>query len=822
MWPWDDEEEEEAQLRPPYAPMPTDMGPDAWAEEMSQPGDLYTTGVEAGFILPDQYGPGDLYEMGAPMDTSQLISPTPLGDEAPPFQHELYSDPTEQSPAELVAGLLGPEAMSPESGVEMRPPGDYFMMADTGEVEPPAKPSPGPWIAAGIEAIKGTNPIAAVADVAIDALGIGKGPFIPPDWKGPYPPAQAAPPAEETPEPAATPPALVVPSPEEADAIAAAQAPVATPESPAIVPAAIAPGFEPVPPGTQVAPIPNQAPPGAKVEPLTPKPAPAAPVKEQKPAEAVKAPTVTAPTVTVTADPHKITQALGLTESYSPVGVQAVLTAAAKHGYDPMIPLALAYWESGGAFNPKARGDNGASIGLFQFHTRGGQGTGIPIEKLEDPDFNADTFLRNHKGLYDSLVAKGLRGRDLAIEFGRLAERPAAGNEKHYGESYDRLSQKLAGVELKAAPKPGLSTGGPPYTDNEGNILPEQPAGPVQPKPPAPAAPSATAQAKKPLFPEKPPAFAGGKPFSATINPAIPGHLQWLSEYFGWASGKNPDLSAPPAMQVQGGGPMNPSSLTGAGGITRAQVAAVDRGERPPESVTDPVARQVLELRAKGDERAAQVLLNTPDQGVIKPYKDNEAPAGVRAMRDPDRRIGGLVVDRMELDNANSPDSWRQAEEQMRKGNISSNYVIQPDGRIVRIVPESAAPQALGGEGALTEAVNRDTLGVTMLTGPQTGGRYTPAQIQALKWLMGQAGQTYGVTSVMTRAEAEESLRRGRPLDPAEAANIAQDQGIDWAPFFDVFNQHGMQPGLPYWRLGPTTPTLPPVFAGFGPVTRLP
>lgn len=120
--------------------------------------------------------------------------------------------------------------------------------------------------------------------------------------------------------------------------------------------------------------------------------------------------------------------------------VEAVVTAAIRNGMDPIIALALAKAESG--LNPRAVGDQGHSVGLFQLHDQG-QGAGMSVAQRQDPQANADTFLNQHKALYDQLVASGLTGAELATIFGGQAEQSVKAFWDRYGTAYTQLAGTL-------------------------------------------------------------------------------------------------------------------------------------------------------------------------------------------------------------------------------------------------------------------------------------------------------------------------------------------------------------------------------------------
>lgn len=76
--------------------------------------------------------------------------------------------------------------------------------------------------------------------------------------------------------------------------------------------------------------------------------------------------------------------------------IQAITYWSRKYGYSDAFlqaALAIAYGESG--MNPYAHGDVniGGSYGIYQFYTNGGRGTGVPIETLYNPWYQAEKNL---------------------------------------------------------------------------------------------------------------------------------------------------------------------------------------------------------------------------------------------------------------------------------------------------------------------------------------------------------------------------------------------------------------------------------------------
>jgi len=108
----------------------------------------------------------------------------------------------------------------------------------------------------------------------------------------------------------------------------------------------------------------------------------------------------------------------------------------AQYGVPPEFILTLIRAESGG--NPNAVGDAGHSVGLFQLHDRG-VGTGYTVEQRQDPALQFQLMMPRIAAAYNSGVAQGLSGRNLAMWIGKEAERPAAAAVPRYGVNYDAI-----------------------------------------------------------------------------------------------------------------------------------------------------------------------------------------------------------------------------------------------------------------------------------------------------------------------------------------------------------------------------------------------
>ena len=92
-------------------------------------------------------------------------------------------------------------------------------------------------------------------------------------------------------------------------------------------------------------------------------------------------------------------------------GYSATLVAAA-------IVNAIA--ESG--LNPKAAGDGGWSIGLFQMNRKAGAGRGHSVQELEDPTSNARILLSVEKKALDKVEAAVKAGAGVAEAAGLFAQ----------------------------------------------------------------------------------------------------------------------------------------------------------------------------------------------------------------------------------------------------------------------------------------------------------------------------------------------------------------------------------------------------------------
>ena len=96
--------------------------------------------------------------------------------------------------------------------------------------------------------------------------------------------------------------------------------------------------------------------------------------------------------------------------------------------------------ESGG--NPYAIGDNGASVGLYMLHSEG-VGHGFSVEQRYSVDLQYAKMYPRFVQAFAKYWSAGLRGRQLAVEVGREAERPVAAFAVRYGQKYDELKAQV-------------------------------------------------------------------------------------------------------------------------------------------------------------------------------------------------------------------------------------------------------------------------------------------------------------------------------------------------------------------------------------------
>lgn len=97
--------------------------------------------------------------------------------------------------------------------------------------------------------------------------------------------------------------------------------------------------------------------------------------------------------------------------------------------------------ESGG--NPYAIGDAGASVGLYMLHSQG-VGHGLSVEQRYDVDLQYRLMYPRFVMAFKRYWSSGYKGRQLAIEVGREAERPVAAFAVRYGQAYDELKAQVS------------------------------------------------------------------------------------------------------------------------------------------------------------------------------------------------------------------------------------------------------------------------------------------------------------------------------------------------------------------------------------------
>lgn len=126
-----------------------------------------------------------------------------------------------------------------------------------------------------------------------------------------------------------------------------------------------------------------------------------------------------------------------------------------------MYAIALA--ESGGS--PKAKGDQGNSIGLYQNNRKGGRGAGYTEEQLRDPYFNAKLAAQELITYYKQAKQNGLNGPDVGVYMSRYGQRPAYGNWEQVRGQYGRnLPQgQIDSPAQQTAPLPVTQPAASPY-----------------------------------------------------------------------------------------------------------------------------------------------------------------------------------------------------------------------------------------------------------------------------------------------------------------------------------------------------------------------
>lgn len=334
--------------------------------------------------------------------------------------------------------------------------------------------------------------------------------------------------------------------------------------------------------------------------------------------------------------------------------------------------------------------------------------------------------------------------------------------------------------------------------------------------------------AKRPGVPDW---MQNGTPMTP-INTADPRSVQWLSQYLQWQSTKDLPDKDPRKVSAPATPPPTPNvprvtDLDIGAGLQRElnsgrlisdadakqriaaredEVAQIRKSyiERNTDAATLRDAevklakeRQDLERRVAGGplldryqtavQRAKEenipLLPPPPGGGVIKPY-DSSTSTLPHSM-DPDRSIDSLMVNKLDLDNASGPNAWVTAEKMMRRNSESSNYVIQPDGRVVRLVPEQFVTNMLN-----DPENERNGLSVSLLTDKSSRGGYTRQQLESLRWLMAESQRRWGVTNMTTAQDLRDAVN-GKDTRNSRGKAIGFD--YDW---FDDFATNG-------WSFGP-------------------
>lgn len=93
--------------------------------------------------------------------------------------------------------------------------------------------------------------------------------------------------------------------------------------------------------------------------------------------------------------------------------------------------------ESG--FRLDAVGDQGASIGPYQMHERGA-GAGMSPQQRMDINIASSKMVPQYAQAFREGRAQGLSGPQLAVYVGGRVQRPAPGNEQHYGTAYAAIT----------------------------------------------------------------------------------------------------------------------------------------------------------------------------------------------------------------------------------------------------------------------------------------------------------------------------------------------------------------------------------------------
>lgn len=134
--------------------------------------------------------------------------------------------------------------------------------------------------------------------------------------------------------------------------------------------------------------------------------------------------------------------------------------------------------ESG--FNPRAVGDNGKSVGLFQMH-QAGAGAGLGDQRY-DPEVQARVMVPRYAAAYQKYKAQGLTGPQLAAWTAAEAERPLGWDNpnsaahQNYRNAYMTVTQATTpgAPRESAAPAPTGGSVGGSWDRAAGDLVPNQ------------------------------------------------------------------------------------------------------------------------------------------------------------------------------------------------------------------------------------------------------------------------------------------------------------------------------------------------------------
>lgn len=210
--------------------------------------------------------------------------------------------------------------------------------------------------------------------------------------------------------------------------------------------------------------------------------------------------------------------------------LDAVVGWSNRYGYSEefkQFAIAVMIGESG--MNPCAVGDNGQSHGIYQFYTNGGRGTGIPIETLQNPYWQAEHNLQILHDAFEKYGGDAGWGNDPY-------------NTLKFGWKYGQGSIWPSDGQLRDA----LGRLGKIDIANFDSSWPEPstPSEPSEPQPdrPTPVDPSTDLSQWRFLAPT----LGRLSPFTASLERISP-FGQWLNRQPGFTSGlERRDVFAPP------------------------------------------------------------------------------------------------------------------------------------------------------------------------------------------------------------------------------------------------------------------------------------